>query len=134
MSYENHLQTDKNLGHSNLGHSPSTNLGNPSSPANEVASAPISMVYTNQQQHHKPPVNNQYITYQHTTMEIPRFEYPKFRYDYGWPDYSYTRPLYVERYPNPYKVREDDRISQFFIGSATVVGLFILYKILEKNK
>jgi hypothetical protein len=117
MSYEN----DKDLGNINLGKSESVA---------KSESIPIKMVYTNPQIPNQQHVNVNY----NTIYEIPRFEYPKFRYDYGWPDYSYTRPLYVERYPNPYKVREDDRISQFFIGSATVVGLFILYKILEKNK
>jgi hypothetical protein len=127
MSYENqtNLSAESNLGH---------NLGKGDTGSGSHSSSPMTMVYTNEQpKHHpQPPVNNQYITYQQTTLEIPRFEYPKFRYDYGWPDYSYTRPLYIEKYPNPY--REDDRISQFFIGSVTVVGLFILYRILDKHK
>jgi len=80
---------------------------------------------------------NQHITYQQTIYEVPndnRFYHQWFRY--GWPDYGRiyrNDPYYDDVYPNPYKVK-DDRISQFFIGSATVVGLFILYRILDKNK
>uniref|UniRef100_A0A6C0HYI2 Uncharacterized protein n=1 Tax=viral metagenome TaxID=1070528 RepID=A0A6C0HYI2_9ZZZZ len=124
MSYKNE-SIDKNI--ANLGKEHSDIV---STAGSHSESGPVKMVYTNSQNH--PPINNN--IYNNTIIEIPRFEYPKFRYDYGWPDYSYTRPLYIERYPNLYKVRDDDRISQFFIGSVTVVGLFILYRILEKNK
>lgn len=88
----------------------------------------------NHDYHH--PVN-QHITYQQTIYEMPNdnhFYHQWFRY--GWPDYGriYRNDIYYDDvYPNPYQVR-DDRISQFFIGSATVIGLFILYRILDKNK
>jgi hypothetical protein len=133
MSYENksNLSTDSNLGH---------NLGSGSgsgSHASGSGSAPMTMVYTNEQSKHHPQplVNNQYVTYQQTIYKVPKFEFPKIRYDYGLPDYN---RVYVDRsiynpHINPYKIR-DDRISQFFIGSATVLGLFLLYRILDKNK
>ena len=68
----------------------------------------------------------------------PNFQLPKFDYNYGWPDYKPSEPIYKDRSqlysPSPCKIRDDDRISQFFFGSLTVVGLFIVYRILEKNK
>jgi len=122
MSYENVINPDANLGrHENLGNSLGHTLGKDNDigpPASEPQKQPV------------------YFNYQQTILKMPKFEIPKFRYDYGFPEYNRTFIKETERdynYPSPYKVR-DDRISQFFIGSATVVGLFILYRILEKNK
>ena len=99
----------------------------------------MGLVYTQEQsrghpmQHHMqqdhPPQMNQTNYYQQTT-----YEFPKLRYDYAIPQYQY--PVYERSslyYPSPYRIH-DDRISQFFIGSVTVMGLFILYRLLEKNK
>jgi len=146
MSHENSHQ---NLGHQNLGHQ---NLGNGNqqdtiSISQSSPVAPMGLVYSapqQQQSHQQPPIHqhiiqqppiHQHFNYQQTTYEVPRYQFPKIRYDYGWPDYNQT--VYdrsVLYYQNPYKLKDDDRISQFFIGSVTVVGLFILFRILEKNK
>lgn len=143
MSYEkNNVLSDTNLGKGQTDVSTST-MHTINSPI-----APMGLVYSHPQQPtivQNPPVAQspsiaqppiQYVNYQHTTFEIPRVQLPKFWYDHALPDYN-RRVIYDQSllyYPNPYKMREDDRISQFFIGSVTVIGLFIMFRILEKNK
>lgn len=121
-----------------------TNLGTgyANSPAGALASSEnipsMGLVYSHpsQPQPESKPIN-QHITYQQTIYQTPQHDFPKY-YNHG-PEYG-RNTVYIDRsslynpyYLNPYRIH-DDRISQFFIGSATVVGLFILYRILEKNK
>jgi hypothetical protein len=75
---------------------------------------------------------SQSFRYPETVIKFPKFEFPKINYDYALPEYNYKKKEEIY-YPNPYKFH-DDSVSKFFIGSITVVGLFILYRILEKNK
>jgi len=125
-----------------------TNLGNGyasmSSPAGAMSSSSdnipsMGLVYSHpsQPQPESKPMNQQ-ITYQQTIYQTSQHDFPK-HHNHGWPEYGRST-IYVDRaslynpyYLNPYRIH-DDRISQFFIGSATVIGLFILYRILEKNK
>jgi hypothetical protein len=113
MSY---LQTheNNNLGHNDLGHS---DIGH--SDAGGHKDGP----YAEKGDY------KQTVVQQHTTI----LNMPNFRYDYGLPNYPNYDRTYVYDHPSPYKIH-DDNISKFFIGSVTVVGLFILYRILEKNK
>ena len=120
-----------------------TNLGNgyPTGAMSSSDNIPsMGLVYSHPQpESNKPPIN-QHITYQQTIYQTPQHnghEYSK--HHNHWPEYGRST-IYVDRsslydpyYLNPYRIH-DDRISQFFIGSATVVGLFILYRILEKNR
>ena len=84
--------------------------------------------------------NNNLENNSNLSYKLSKYKLPKFDYTYGWPDYNtkcrypvnYDRSLFYS--PSPYKIRKDDPISHFFLGSFTVVGLFIIYRILEKNK
>ena len=128
MSYAKNLPpVENNLGKESG--SPSGRMGLVYTQEQSQEHQPHHMQHHMQQDHHQLPMN-QTNYYQQTT-----YEFPKFRYDYAIPDYPY--PLYERSselyYPSPYRI-QDDRISQFFIGSVTVMGLFILYRLLEKNK
>jgi hypothetical protein len=50
----------------------------------------------------------------------------------GFEPNSETATEYSEYGPNRFSVG-DDKISQFFVGSFTVVGLFILYRFMSKK-
>jgi hypothetical protein len=39
-----------------------------------------------------------------------------------------------EEAPKPREMNMDDYVFKFYVGSLTVVGLFCLYRILEKNR
>ena len=49
-------------------------------------------------------------------------------------DYSPTEEKKVPEYQRPQQKGFDDHVFQFYIGSLSVVGLFMLFRIMQKSK
>jgi hypothetical protein len=46
---------------------------------------------------------------------------------------SYNKVLRIET-PSPYKIEDGDYATQFYFGAISVVGLFILFRMMQKSR